>query len=590
MSRGSALAVILTATLSSVAIHSQASTDDSAPKPAREKQSGSPAVGTAGYVQKALGKSVDLKLMDASLEAVVKELGKQASLTIHIDDRALEEVGMDASDLKVSKTLNGLSLRSVLRNVLRELDLTYMYYEGVLMITTPEMAEGNLVTTIYPVVDLIGTDESRPEEFDYDTLIELITTTVHPESWDEVGGPGSISGYRGTLVLSQTVEVHEDIAQLLAAARKAKKISAEHRDKAPPVGSIPLSAVGKVDENAAIEKALDKTVEFEFKEVSLDKAVRTLNKDLETAIEISERSLDEAGIGKDTPITISVRNLKLRQALRLLLRELDLAYYVTDGVLIISTPEYCEENQITRAYPILDLVDVGSPAFGLPTGHPTALYDFDSLIELTTSAIAPNTWDEVGGPGSLAVMGAYGFFVITQTYEVHDQIEQFYTTLRSTIPDKGKKVSKKEDDSRVRLAVYVVPSNGPNEKKSQTNKSDEKADAKGNTLQQFGGGGLGGGFGGGRGGFGGGERTVIYGPAPGEKETLELITTLIEPESWSERDDVFARAVTGRLVIRHTESVHRQIKELATRLGIPNFREVPNRQTNPNVPQRGGFF
>jgi hypothetical protein len=585
MSRGSALAVMLTATLSLFAVHSQASADDSA----REKQSDTPAVGTAAYVQKALGKPVDLKLMDASLEAVVKELGKQVSLTIHIDDRALEEVGMDASDLKISKALNGLSLRSVLRNVLRELDLTYMYYEGVLMITTPEMAEGNLVTTIYEVVDLIGTDESRPEEFDYDTLIELITTTVHPESWDEVGGPGSISGYRGALVLSQTVEVHEDIAQLLAAARKAKKISAEHRDKAPPVVSIPLSAVGKVDENAAIEKALNKTVEFEFKEVSLDKAVRTLSKNLETAIEISERSLDEAGIGKDTPITISVRNLKLRQALRLMLRELDLAYYVTDGVLIISTPEYCEQNQITRAYPIMDLVDVGSPAFGLPAGHSTSQYDYDRLIELTTSAISPDTWDEVGGPGSLAVMGAYGFFVITQTYEVHEQIEQFYTTLRQTIPDKGKKVAEKKDDGRVRLAVYVVPSNGPKEKKPQTNKSDEKTEAKGKTLQQYGGGCLGG-FGGGGGGFGGVEPRVIYGPAPDEEETLELITTLIEPESWSERDDVFARAVTGRLVIRHTESVHRQIKELAARLGIPNFREVPNWQTNPNVPQGGGFF
>ena len=83
---------------------------------------------------------------------------------------------------------------------------------------------------------------------------------------------------------------------------------------------------------------------------------------------------------------------------------------------------------------------------------------------------------------------------------------------------------------------------------------------------------------------------TIFGPAPGEQEVLELITTLIEPDTWSEREDVFARAVTGRLVIRHTESVHRQIKELAARLGIPNFREVPNWQTNPSVPQGGGFF
>jgi len=32
---------------------------------------------------------------------------------------------------------------------------------------------------------------------DFDSLIELITTTVAPESWDEVGGPGTIDGFEG---------------------------------------------------------------------------------------------------------------------------------------------------------------------------------------------------------------------------------------------------------------------------------------------------------------------------------------------------------------------------------------------------------
>ena len=32
---------------------------------------------------------------------------------------------------------------------------------------------------------------------DFDSLIELITSTIEPESWDEVGGPGSIDGFEG---------------------------------------------------------------------------------------------------------------------------------------------------------------------------------------------------------------------------------------------------------------------------------------------------------------------------------------------------------------------------------------------------------
>lgn len=42
---------------------------------------------------------------------------------------------------------------------------------------------------------------------DFDTLIELITTTVEPEAWEELGGPGAIDGFEGG--------VHVDTSGLL---------------------------------------------------------------------------------------------------------------------------------------------------------------------------------------------------------------------------------------------------------------------------------------------------------------------------------------------------------------------------------------
>ncbi len=61
---------------------------------------------------------------------------------------------------------------------------------------------------------------------DFDSLIELITTTVSPESWDEVGGPGSISGFETnlSLVVSQTQEVHEQLAELLTQLRRLQDL------------------------------------------------------------------------------------------------------------------------------------------------------------------------------------------------------------------------------------------------------------------------------------------------------------------------------------------------------------------------------
>jgi general secretion pathway protein D len=57
---------------------------------------------------------------------------------------------------------------------------------------------------------------------DFDSLIELITTTVRPQTWDEVGGPGSISPFQNnlSLVISQTEDVHEEIRDLLEQLRR----------------------------------------------------------------------------------------------------------------------------------------------------------------------------------------------------------------------------------------------------------------------------------------------------------------------------------------------------------------------------------
>lgn len=61
---------------------------------------------------------------------------------------------------------------------------------------------------------------------DFDSLTELITSTIAPQSWAEVGGPGAITGYENnlSLVVSQTQEVHEQIADLLEQLRRLQDL------------------------------------------------------------------------------------------------------------------------------------------------------------------------------------------------------------------------------------------------------------------------------------------------------------------------------------------------------------------------------
>ncbi|RCS51878.1 DUF1598 domain-containing protein [Bremerella cremea] len=69
---------------------------------------------------------------------------------------------------------------------------------------------------------------------DFDSLIELITTTVQPESWEELGGPGSVAPFAtGVYVDSQgTLQRVTKLADntLLSGIHDASKIAASNQD------------------------------------------------------------------------------------------------------------------------------------------------------------------------------------------------------------------------------------------------------------------------------------------------------------------------------------------------------------------------
>jgi hypothetical protein len=55
---------------------------------------------------------------------------------------------------------------------------------------------------------------------DLDEIINAITSTIEPTTWDGVGGPGSIAALGNSLIVSTTVKIHDQIAVLLDTFRK----------------------------------------------------------------------------------------------------------------------------------------------------------------------------------------------------------------------------------------------------------------------------------------------------------------------------------------------------------------------------------
>ena len=66
----------------------------------------------------------------------------------------MDEIGI-TTDATINKQLSGITLRSALKLMLRDLGLTYVIEDEVLQITTPEDAQTQTVTKVYPVADLV---------------------------------------------------------------------------------------------------------------------------------------------------------------------------------------------------------------------------------------------------------------------------------------------------------------------------------------------------------------------------------------------------------------------------------------------------
>ncbi|HEY3391839.1 MAG TPA: hypothetical protein VGK58_03980 [Lacipirellulaceae bacterium] len=98
--------------------------------------------------------SAGLEFTDTSLEEVVAFIQESYNIPVQLDAAALEEEGIDPQE-PVNVSLRGISLRSALRILLKNLGLTYIIRDEVLLITSTTEADSALVVKVYPVADLV---------------------------------------------------------------------------------------------------------------------------------------------------------------------------------------------------------------------------------------------------------------------------------------------------------------------------------------------------------------------------------------------------------------------------------------------------
>lgn len=105
----------------------------------------------------ALDEETACDFVDEPLSHVMDYFKQRHGIEIQLDKRALAAAGIDANT-PITGNVRGITLRSALKLLLRELDLMYTLRYEVLLITTKAEADSMLDLRVYPVADLVSSN------------------------------------------------------------------------------------------------------------------------------------------------------------------------------------------------------------------------------------------------------------------------------------------------------------------------------------------------------------------------------------------------------------------------------------------------
>lgn len=306
-------------------------------------------------IEEALGEPTTLEFIETPLQDVVNYLKHLHDIEIQLDLRALEDVGI-GSDTPITRNLKGISLRSALRLMLLELDLRYVVRDEVLLITTPSEIGEQPVTRVYCLAPLLDFRESADE------LAEKLESVFQPV--DDQATRLQITPHRQTFVVRGNTGQHETLESLLECLHCAvgqRNCAQSCRCRSTSGGINRFERIVRSPAESKIEAALNDPTQLEFIETPLQDVIDFLKDMHDIEIQIDNRALEDVGIGSDTPITMSLKGVSLRSALRLMLRQLDLTFVIRDEVLLITPIDFSDAIS-TRVYSVAELLDFGEPA------------------------------------------------------------------------------------------------------------------------------------------------------------------------------------------------------------------------------------
>lgn len=356
---------------------------------------------TRRAIERALAVRVTWDWRDAPLKEVLRSISRDLEINT-VSPRYDHGFG---GDELVTLKLSNVPLATALTLLLTQHDLTWEIAHDCLLVMNEDSQNPPVEVRCYPTASILH----RRQGLEYEELASLVTGTIRPSSWDEAGGPGVIEMLPGCLAIRQTARIQAEVSRFLADLEQCLDPI-----RPPPSPACP-------EEDRRLREILNLPVTVDWKDVPLAAQLMELLHGLGVKNVLfgwDGQFINEANESVFGNLTFACHELPLRDLLGCMLADCDRGFQVHDGVLLIGDDLDTLTMQV-RYYRISGVTQSG-----------IAGPDTDSIVDLITNHADFNSWDEVGGPGTINSIPCG--LVILQTPERHGQVAQLLEGLRQT--------------------------------------------------------------------------------------------------------------------------------------------------------------
>ena len=314
------------------------------------------------------------------------DLPKLLQIPVFIDKRELEEIGL-AVDIPVNLKGGHGSFREQLDDALDPIDFAWCTTQTVLVITTGEGMEEFATTKFYRVPTPRGAVNRGAPVFNTTGVVQNFQR-VAPDSWEVMGGAGSITPLAVPVYsVRQTPSVHRQLTEEITC------------QPIPHQYGHPFDL---------------QSVTLSVRQTSLENVVTSIAEQLGVSVEFAS-SLAEMGLDASGPrMSLELENVSGKDALDLVLSQEECTWVEQDNKLVIHSEDFAEENLSTQRI----------------TANLGPMVNDSRFIQAIVLAVAPDTWDVLGGEGQIRSVRP-GVYIVQQGQPAMREVEQWMRDLNA---------------------------------------------------------------------------------------------------------------------------------------------------------------